>query len=76
MNKYKFKNKLIEFSGSGKPIFGTCAGLIMLASEIIGEEACLGLIDVKVQRNAYGRQIDSFEGEVSINLNHKDYVKR
>jgi 5'-phosphate synthase pdxT subunit len=47
-----------------KPIFGTCAGAILLAREIDGIwEETLGLIDITVKRNAYGRQIHSFEAE-------------
>lgn len=42
------------------PTWGTCAGAIMLAREIIGQEAHLGVMDITVQRNAFGRQIDSF----------------
>jgi len=45
---------------SGMPVFGTCAGLILLAKEIEGEQPHLGTMDIKVRRNAYGRQIDSF----------------
>jgi 5'-phosphate synthase pdxT subunit len=45
---------------NGLPVFGTCAGLILLAKEIEGEEPHLGVMDIKVRRNAYGRQIDSF----------------
>ena len=71
MDKYGFKEKLDEFWRSGKPIFGTCAGLIILASGVSGNGAGLGFIDVKVKRNAYGRQIDSFEDMVSINFDHK-----
>jgi 5'-phosphate synthase pdxT subunit len=45
----------------GKPVFGTCAGLILLATKVQGrEQPGLRLLDVTVQRNAYGRQIDSF----------------
>ncbi len=44
----------------GLPVFGTCAGLILLAKEIEGESPHLALMDIKVRRNAYGRQIDSF----------------
>lgn len=52
---------VLGFSGQGKPIFGTCAGLILLAREVIDpKQESLGLIDVTVQRNAYGRQVDSF----------------
>ncbi|HBS60507.1 MAG TPA: pyridoxal 5'-phosphate synthase glutaminase subunit PdxT [Firmicutes bacterium] len=52
----------------GMPIFGTCAGLIVVAKEIIGYAAQprLGLIDIAAQRNAYGRQVDSFEHEFTI----------
>ena len=45
---------------NGLPVFGTCAGLILLAKEIEGEEPHLGVMDVRERRNAYGRQIDSF----------------
>jgi len=71
MDKYGFKEKLKDFRRSGKPIFGTCAGLIILASEVSGKGTGLGFIDMKVKRNAYGRQIDSFEEIVSINFDHK-----
>ena len=71
MDKYGFKKKLDDFWRSGKPIFGTCAGLIILSSGVSGKGAGLGFIDVKVKRNAYGRQIESFEEMVSINFDHK-----
>jgi 5'-phosphate synthase pdxT subunit len=56
---------------SGLPAYGACAGMILLASEIldagaVGREAVpLGGIDIAVRRNAFGRQVDSFEGDVS-----------
>jgi len=51
----------------GIPMFGTCAGLILLAKEIKGNETPhLGLMDVVVARNSFGRQLDSFEVELSI----------
>lgn len=46
---------------AGMPVWGTCAGMILLAKNIVGEEPHLGLMDITVRRNAYGRQIDSFE---------------
>jgi 5'-phosphate synthase pdxT subunit len=53
---------LRRFGQTGRPIFGTCAGLILLANEVCSPcQPSLGLLDVAVQRNAYGRQIDSFE---------------
>lgn len=45
----------------GMPVWGTCAGLILLAKDIQGEHPHLGVMDIVVKRNAYGRQIDSFE---------------
>lgn len=52
-----------QFAASGKPVFGTCAGAILLAREVRNPaQASLGLIDIDVERNAYGRQVDSFIG--------------
>ncbi len=48
---------------AGMPVWGTCAGLILLADRIEGERAYFSLLDVDVKRNAYGRQIDSFVAE-------------
>src|SRR6476620_1934764 len=58
---------LIRMAESGTPMFGTCAGLIVLSREIAGgEEPVLPLLDVTVERNAFGRQVDSFEAELSV----------
>lgn len=52
-----------EFADSGKPVFGTCAGAILLAREVYNPtQASLGLIDMVIERNGYGRQVDSFVG--------------
>ncbi|MDD3106845.1 MAG: pyridoxal 5'-phosphate synthase glutaminase subunit PdxT [Bacilli bacterium] len=51
---------------NGLPVFGTCAGMILLAKEIIGENSHLGLMDIKVRRNAYGSQLDSFSTNVVV----------
>ncbi|UUZ82552.1 pyridoxal 5'-phosphate synthase glutaminase subunit PdxT [Paenibacillus sp. P26] len=73
MRTYDFIDSLREFSGQGKPIFGTCAGLIVLAKQISGqEEAHLGLMDIKVARNAFGRQRESFETDLDIKGIDKD----
>lgn len=48
---------------SGMPVFGTCAGLILLAKEVEGEASWLGTMDIRVKRNAYGRQLGSFYTE-------------
>jgi 5'-phosphate synthase pdxT subunit len=51
------------------PVFGTCAGLIMLATSTTdGEQPLLGVMDVTVRRNAFGRQTRSFEGSVELHL--------
>lgn len=56
------KEKLLR----GLPCFGTCAGLILLAKEIEGEQPHLGVMDIAVRRNAYGRQIDSFSAHATV----------
>lgn len=67
MRLYGFIDGIQAFAKSGKPIFGTCAGMIVLAKNIVGGEAShLNLIDVTVQRNAFGRQIDSFQADLEI----------
>ncbi|GJM84170.1 pyridoxal 5'-phosphate synthase subunit PdxT [Paenibacillus sp. HMSSN-139] len=67
MRKYGFIEAIRDFSGQGKPVFGTCAGLIVMAKEIEGgEEAHLGLMDIKVSRNAFGRQRESFETDLDV----------
>ena len=51
---------------NGMPVWGTCAGLILLAKNVVGESPHLGLMDITVRRNAYGKQNDSFSQEVII----------
>jgi len=65
---YKLKNKIIELAKNNFPIWGTCAGMIVLANELsnAGGVKPTGLMDIKVNRNAFGRQVDSFESEISI----------
>lgn len=49
-----------DFAAKGKPVFGTCAGAILLAKEVLNPpQEKLGLIDIAIERNAYGRQVDS-----------------
>lgn len=67
MRKYEFIEAIRVFSEQGKPVFGTCAGLIVMAKEIeSGEEAHLGLMNIKVSRNAFGRQRESFETNLDV----------
>lgn len=64
---YDLGDSVIERSQAGMPIFGTCAGMIVMAKEIPGhDQYSLGLLDISVLRNAYGRQVDSFEADLDI----------
>jgi len=59
MEYYKLFEPLQEF-GREKPVFGTCAGAILLASEVLHPaQPSLGLVDLTIERNGYGRQLDS-----------------
>jgi 5'-phosphate synthase pdxT subunit len=55
---------LRAFHAEGGALFGTCAGAILLAREVEPSQECLGLLDAAVARNAYGRQVDSFEADL------------
>jgi pyridoxal 5'-phosphate synthase pdxT subunit len=67
IDKYDFMEPLREFADTGKPMFGTCAGLILLAKHIVGyDQPHLGLMGVTVERNSFGRQRESFEAELMI----------
>jgi 5'-phosphate synthase pdxT subunit len=60
-------DRLREFHQGGGALLGTCAGAILLARRVTGpEQPSLGLIDAVVERNAYGRQVDSFEADVNL----------
>lgn len=66
MEDFDIAFSLKERIEAGMPVWGTCAGLILLAKHIQGEKAHLGVMDITVRRNAYGRQLDSFEAEAVI----------
>jgi 5'-phosphate synthase pdxT subunit len=55
-----------ERATAGMPILGTCAGMIVLAERVDGLEPLFALMDIGVQRNAYGRQVDSFETDLHV----------
>jgi 5'-phosphate synthase pdxT subunit len=64
---FSLRKALTEFISSGKPVFGTCAGMIMLANEVLDAasgQRSLESMDISVRRNAFGSQLDSFESEV------------
>ena len=66
-------NKLKILIQDGIPTIGTCAGLILLAKDVIDGEVALGVLDCVVERNAYGRQNESFEGLVNFIDNTQMY---
>jgi pyridoxal 5'-phosphate synthase pdxT subunit len=55
-----------ERARGGMPMLGTCAGMIVLATRVLDGDAALGVFDISVRRNAYGRQVDSFEADVDV----------
>ena len=61
------KDLLKEKIESGMPVFGTCAGMILLSKKVEGyDQPLLGVLDVEIERNAYGRQVESFEVDIEI----------
>jgi len=63
---FQMKDPIINAHRNGMKIWGTCAGTILLAKEVVGEIPCLGLIDIVVERNSFGSQLDSFVDEAII----------
>ena len=64
---YDFRTKLVKMASQGFPIWGTCAGMIVMAKELTDHRPePLNLMNIKVSRNAFGRQIDSFEEDLTI----------
>jgi len=60
---------LRAFAQSGRPLWGTCAGMILMAKEVLERvpgQPLLGLMDISVVRNAFGRQVDSFEADLEV----------
>ena len=63
---FEIKELLLQAHLRGMKIWGTCAGAILLAKEVVGENSCLGLIDIIIERNGFGSQLDSFVREALI----------
>ena len=64
---YNLDREITKKGKEGMPIFGTCAGMILLANKVVGNEQIrFNLIDIEVERNAFGRQVDSFEVDLNI----------
>ncbi len=73
MDSSHFWEPLQNFAGAGKPILGTCAGMILLSNQVSNPpQKSLHLIDIAVERNSYGRQVDSFEGPGTFHANGAD----
>lgn len=69
MKDFALLEEVRKLAQQGFPIFGTCAGLILLAKKVIGLKLdTIGVLDVEVRRNAYGRQVNSFEADLDIGV--------
>ena len=69
LDRFALLDPIVERAQAGMALFGTCAGAILMAREIVGRDEAphrLDLLDVSVRRNAYGRQIDSFEADLKV----------
>ena len=67
MSVYHLREPVASMARKGRAVWGTCAGMIMLASEITEQDPIpLGIMDIGVQRNAFGRQVDSFEQSLDL----------
>ncbi len=69
IERWGLRQPILDLAANGAPIYGTCAGMIVLAREIVGgEPPILPLLDVTVERNAFGRQLDSFEVDLPVDV--------
>ena len=69
LRSYDLLGPLSEFISAGHPVFGTCAGMILLSDRILdgrADQIALKSIDIVVRRNGYGRQVDSFETDIDV----------
>ena len=67
IDEYGFAEPIKRLAAAGVPVYGTCAGLIIVSSRVNGKHGTiLGLADVTVERNAFGRQVDSFEKDLMV----------
>ncbi len=67
LDSYDLRRPILEMAGRGVPLWGTCAGMIMLSKDVRDERVkSLELMELRVIRNAFGRQIDSFEADLPV----------
>jgi pyridoxal 5'-phosphate synthase pdxT subunit len=64
--RHELVEPILRRVAQGMPVLGTCAGMIVMAREVVDGDALLRLLDIRVRRNAYGRQVDSFEADVDV----------
>jgi 5'-phosphate synthase pdxT subunit len=71
LSDYELMEPIRKLAEQGFPIFGTCAGLVLLARRVSNlEMETIGVMDIEVKRNAFGRQVDSFEANLEIPALH------
>jgi len=76
INEIDMHDALLKFSVD-RPVFGTCAGMILMATKVDDDRVeTLNLLDIEVERNAYGRQIDSFIDELDVTTNGQAFSMR
>ena len=78
IDRFGLRTALADFAGTGAPVMGTCAGAVLLAAEVDAgnrpsEVRPLGVVDMTIRRNAFGRQIDSFERPLEIKGLNSDF---
>jgi len=67
IDAYNLREPIAAMARAGAPMLGTCAGMILMAERHAdGEEPVFGILDIEVRRNGYGRQLDSFEADLSV----------
>lgn len=74
MAHYGLTEPIRELAGR-RAVWGTCAGMILMAAEVAGGSALLGILEIAVERNAFGRQIDSFEAPLSVDLLEEGHAR-
>jgi len=67
IDRWGLREPILDLARTGAPVLGTCAGMILLATEISdGDPTVFGLLDITVRRNAFGRQLESFEADLAV----------
>ena len=69
LDRFDLLDPLRDRAAGGMPVYGTCAGVILMAKDVVGDQDAphrVGVMDIAVRRNAYGRQVDSFESELDV----------